>query len=92
MLKRYFTVWADDRRLVTSHIKQHVVSVECFRTTPKGCGGWITFTTKGTEDELNRTQKTIRRLARGKPRFQVVSPLRAERAVEAAVRIADGGR
>lgn len=74
MRKRYFTVWAEDRRLVTGHIKQHV-NVECFRTSPKGCGGWITFSMEGTEDELKRASKTIRRLSRGKPQFKIVSAM-----------------
>lgn len=33
---------------------------------------WIMFTIYGTDDELDEKWKTLRRLARGKPRFKLV--------------------
>ncbi len=73
---KHFTVEMakENEDAVVDHIEQRMGAKESIESSRlRGpYKTWIMFVIQGTEDELDEKWKTLRRLARGKPKFKLM--------------------
>lgn len=69
---KLFVALSDDLEEVTEIIKKSGIAKHIANVCADAAGGRCFKIMSETEEELKEARKLIRRLARGKPRFQVV--------------------